>query len=387
VDEELPRRPRSHVVGDQGARLLQNSLPAEWVYRDLEGKGDYGVDGEVEIFETETPTGLFFRVQLRSHSTCSWSPTGEHVEPVKQSTRNYWRLQMLPVVVILCDVESKVVYWGFADEGETQSGVHISRENALPASAQVLRRGVANRLNVLGSRSLLLMAPVFDRHWTELTASTGGDVFLPINEEMLGAVKMVYAQLPLLRYALSLPPASLVPWEVWIARSRMAFDDCAEIHWAVFDEIIQYLAPQVRETLDAAARRLARRDPLAGDVTGLDWALGRLGKNYSYVQTLSFEGDREFWVRFDDHLKARGLRTFSAVDAFDRQGDRSGLVDETAKTKIGPDGKIHTTCINRVHTMYYGPYHRARGRCWGANSDSETDRALGIRVWSRRCGQ
>ena len=56
-----PKRPIQHVVGDQGSRILQSSIPAAWVYRDLEGKGDYGVDGEIEIFENEAPSGLSFR--------------------------------------------------------------------------------------------------------------------------------------------------------------------------------------------------------------------------------------------------------------------------------------------------------------------------------------
>ena len=35
--------------GIRGARILQSALPGEWVYRDLEGKGDYGIDAEIEI--------------------------------------------------------------------------------------------------------------------------------------------------------------------------------------------------------------------------------------------------------------------------------------------------------------------------------------------------
>jgi hypothetical protein len=282
VDVDLPKRPRAHVVGDQGARILQSALPAAWVYRDLEGKGDYGIDAEVEIFDTGTPTGLFFRVQLRSHGSCSWSAAGEYVQPVEESTRNYWRLQTLPVVVILCDVASGLAYWAFADEGETKSGVRVSRENVLPDSADALRRNVADRLNVIGPQSLLLMAPVLERDWTELAERTGGDSFLPIDEDMLASVRMVYAQLPFLRYALALPPASLVPWDVWVAKSRIAFGDYYEIHWAVFDEIIDTASDCHGDTeSDGAASRA--RDPLIGDVTAINWAQRRLGRNVSRV--------------------------------------------------------------------------------------------------------
>jgi hypothetical protein len=323
VDGELPKRPKEHVVGDQGARILQSALPVEWVYRDLEGKGDYGIDAEIEIFDAEVPTGISFRVQLRSHGSCLWNAAGEYVQPVAESTRNYWRLQTSPVVVIVCDVASGRVCWTFPDEAETKSGVRVLRRNVLPDSANILRRGVADRLNVLGPQSLLLMAPVLERYWTELAEATGGDSFLPIDEEMLASVKMVYAQLPLLRYALALAPASLVPWDVWVAKSRIAFADYYEIYWAVFDEIIEYLRPTVTETLDLAAQRLAARDPLAGDVTAINWAQRRLGRNLSYGYSPSFEGDRNFWEGFDAHLAARGVRRISATDAFDSSKKRS----------------------------------------------------------------
>jgi len=317
VNRELPKRPQEHVIGDQGSRILQGALPAAWVYRDLEGKGDYGIDAEVEIFDGETPTGLSFRVQLRSHGSCPWSGVGEYVQPVEVSTRNYWRLQTSPVVVVVCDVGSGLAYWAFADEGETKSGVRVSRSNVLPDSADTLRRGVANRVDVLGPQSLLLMAPVLQRHWTELEESTGGDSFLPIDEEMVARLTMIYAQLPFLRYALGLPPPSLVPWDVWVAKSHIAFTDYHQIYWAVFDEIIEYLRPTVTETLDAAAQRLATRDPLSVAVTAINWAQRRLGSNMSYGHIPSFEGDRHFWERFDDHLEARGIRKVSAADAFD----------------------------------------------------------------------
>src|SRR5947208_1172102 len=160
---ELPKRTTQHVIGDQGSRVLQHSIPPNWVYRDLEGKGDYGVDGEIEIFDKETPSGLSFRVQIRSHEDCAWNSDGEYVEPVQQSTRNYWRMQTTPVVLIRCDTRLKTAYWAFVDEAETDSGVRVSRPNTLRGMTDQIRGGVAKRFSAVGPASLLLTAPPLDQ--------------------------------------------------------------------------------------------------------------------------------------------------------------------------------------------------------------------------------
>lgn len=66
MQDDLLRHSDEQVIGDQGARIVQGVLPPAWVYRDLEGKGEYGIDAEVEIVDDRPPTRLSFRVQLRS---------------------------------------------------------------------------------------------------------------------------------------------------------------------------------------------------------------------------------------------------------------------------------------------------------------------------------
>jgi hypothetical protein len=160
------------------------------------------------------------------------------------------------------------------------------------------------------------MAPVLDRYWLEVAERTGGDFFLPIDQEILAPLKMIYAQLPFLRYALSLPPASLVPWDVWVAKSHIAFSDYHELYWAVFDEVVQYLKPVVSETLDAAAHRLRDHDVATADVTAINWAEARLQTDVSHGYFPTFEGDLQFWQRFDAQLKTLGVCRFSAADAY-----------------------------------------------------------------------
>jgi hypothetical protein len=314
---DLPRRPRQHELADQGARITQSVLPVGWVYRDLEGKGDYGIDAEVEIFEDGLPTGWSFRLQLKAHERCAWTAADSYVEPVKDNTRNYWRLHPLPVILVACDVGLREAYWAFVDEAETEGGVRVRRSNQLPETSRALRNGVRARLNQTGPISAMLAVPLLEQHWLSLRDVTGHDPFLPVDEDALQPLKWIYGQLPQLRYALALFPHSLVPWEVWVAKSQMTFSPYEELHCAVFDEILAYLTPIVDGTLTAAATRLSADPEQWQDVQAVTWALKRLSRPLSYAPPRVVFPLREFWQWFDSHLESLHVRRFSAAAAFD----------------------------------------------------------------------
>lgn len=60
----MPRRPREHGLETESRRAFASVLPSEWVLRDKQD--DYGIDQEVEIFESGVATGLIFLVQLKA---------------------------------------------------------------------------------------------------------------------------------------------------------------------------------------------------------------------------------------------------------------------------------------------------------------------------------
>ncbi len=61
----VPKRPREHVLEDESRRALEAIMPAGWVVRPVD-RGDYGVDAEIEVFESGLSTGLTFKVQLKA---------------------------------------------------------------------------------------------------------------------------------------------------------------------------------------------------------------------------------------------------------------------------------------------------------------------------------
>jgi len=64
----MPNRPKEHELEDLSRAKFQLSLPRKWVFRDK--NKDYGIDGEVELFDEDGNTkGLLFYVQLKATSS------------------------------------------------------------------------------------------------------------------------------------------------------------------------------------------------------------------------------------------------------------------------------------------------------------------------------
>jgi len=95
-DDEMPERPRTHVLGSKAVRAFVNMLPSEWVVR--EPGDDYGIDAEIEVFTGGRATGFTFKVQSKGTD----SP-GTLTRKVKRKTLNYWRSLDVPVLVVLWD--------------------------------------------------------------------------------------------------------------------------------------------------------------------------------------------------------------------------------------------------------------------------------------------
>ena len=77
-----------------------------------QSESDYGIDAHAELIESERPTGQLLGMQLKSgpsylSETCDdgyvFRTDKEHVE--------YWQNHALPVLICLCDIGTKAIYW------------------------------------------------------------------------------------------------------------------------------------------------------------------------------------------------------------------------------------------------------------------------------------
>ncbi len=105
---KMPKRPKQHQVEDLSVVAFRKTLPRQWIYREKDK--DYGIDGEVEIFdENDTATGIVFYVQLKA--TDSKSGTAQKKVKLKNEAINYYKALELPVLIVRYISESEKIYF------------------------------------------------------------------------------------------------------------------------------------------------------------------------------------------------------------------------------------------------------------------------------------
>lgn len=104
----LPKRPMSHIIGDRAVLALKNSLPKEWISREL--NSDYGIDCEIEVVNSDgTVTGALCKVQVKG--------TNSDVELLKYgisistNTVRYWLALPIPTIIVRVIDNPKQVLW------------------------------------------------------------------------------------------------------------------------------------------------------------------------------------------------------------------------------------------------------------------------------------
>lgn len=154
--KKMPQRPKQHQAEDNSILEFQKILPIEWVFREKDK--DYGIDGEVEIFDNEgNATGKIFYVQLKSTKD-KLNSKGKITYYLKNSTANYYSEIQLPVLFVLYSETEKTLYarWinnftnttsFFSDKDE--SPVVLKKENIINIDffSQLHEKIISNLLN------------------------------------------------------------------------------------------------------------------------------------------------------------------------------------------------------------------------------------------------
>ncbi|CAQ02720.1 DUF4365 domain-containing protein [Clavibacter sepedonicus] len=104
----MPGRPQSHDNAEKSRRAFEERLPASWTF--TAPTGDYGVDGDIEVFEAGFATGMHFLVQLKSVERLAGAPK----KAIKNATRNYWAALDLPTLIVLWEAASGRIWWKWA---------------------------------------------------------------------------------------------------------------------------------------------------------------------------------------------------------------------------------------------------------------------------------
>lgn len=110
MNDNFPKRTRTHVLGEEAVAAIKGCFPPEWIVR--EEYPDYGVDLICEIVLGTSVTGLRFAVQVKGKDSSS-KREFETARGIKQSTINYWhnRLERVMLAIYLADRNEVVWRW------------------------------------------------------------------------------------------------------------------------------------------------------------------------------------------------------------------------------------------------------------------------------------
>lgn len=115
---ERPSRPRQHQLETESRVQFEAHLPPWMAYRSLDI--DYGVDGEIEIFDPATGavTGGKFNVQLKGTDSIN-SPSAS----VASKTWEYYKLLEAPTLIVLWHSHTQTLYVRWAHSRDPHPGL------------------------------------------------------------------------------------------------------------------------------------------------------------------------------------------------------------------------------------------------------------------------
>jgi hypothetical protein len=100
----FPKRPKSHVTGDQAAQAFVDQCDPAWIVTPV--VKDYGLDFRVEVTQSGMVTGEEFFVQVKGRSKIDTDREYPPRVRVRQSTINYWIGKLSPTLIVVVDLSS-----------------------------------------------------------------------------------------------------------------------------------------------------------------------------------------------------------------------------------------------------------------------------------------
>ena len=114
---KYPQRPSTHIKETDSWKILQNSVPSEWLLRGVTER-DYGVDCYLEMVGRDgSVRGDLISIQLKGTESLDWKENekqnGQEAKfsGVKIETINYWMNLAVPVFLCVAETSTKKLYF------------------------------------------------------------------------------------------------------------------------------------------------------------------------------------------------------------------------------------------------------------------------------------
>ncbi len=141
--------PISDRIAQRGVALAMGAFEAlSFAFR-VQHDEDYGVDAHAELIEDGQPTGMLLGIQLKTGPSYFKESQGDsYVFRADSRHVEYWFDHCLPVLICLCDLDSRRVHWQAVD-AETATSTGKGFKILIPMSQKLDSNSESNLRNLL----------------------------------------------------------------------------------------------------------------------------------------------------------------------------------------------------------------------------------------------
>ena len=114
---KYPKRPSKHIKETESWKILQNSVPSEWIVRGVSER-DYGVDCYIEMVGNDgSVKGDLLSVQLKGTELLDWKHNDRQnrdearFSGIKMETINYWMNLAVPVFLCVAETSTNKLFF------------------------------------------------------------------------------------------------------------------------------------------------------------------------------------------------------------------------------------------------------------------------------------
>ncbi|MBW2078736.1 MAG: DUF4365 domain-containing protein [Deltaproteobacteria bacterium] len=114
---KYPKRPPTHIKETESWKILQHSVPSEWMVRGVSER-DYGIDCYIEMVGRDgSVRGDLLSIQLKGTESLNWVHNEKQKRQetkfsgIKIETINYWMNLAVPVFLCIAETSTKRLYF------------------------------------------------------------------------------------------------------------------------------------------------------------------------------------------------------------------------------------------------------------------------------------
>ncbi|WP_060483933.1 DUF4365 domain-containing protein [Pseudomonas sp. NBRC 111123] len=169
-------------IGTEAGRIFAYNLPSAWIYRSQEDQNDFGIDGEIELKDSNGKAlgkESIFKVQIKGEEFSTYINNNQILSFTLTTERlKYYHNFKIPVILVVVEVSTQKIFWkALTIDEELKSKVlnatdqsyiqvHLPTKNTLsrgsPSLADSLLKSVNlcwDHLSILGIKASIAQYP------------------------------------------------------------------------------------------------------------------------------------------------------------------------------------------------------------------------------------